>query len=267
MKDFRVVVLGSRGSAPLEGEIFSYYGGATSCIYVSVAGQNIVLDGGSGMMLLPDVLGNCKDMHLLLSHPHIDHIMGIMCCPMMFRPDIDVTIYAKEHEKMGAKAQINSAMHRPLWPVRSDAFCANVKYITCKDEFFIGDVKVSCLRGSHPGGSTIYRLDYGQKSLVYATDHELTEQNSHELESFANGCTLLLCDGQYLPTEVNHTRGYGHSSWENAAKVGVNCGAENLGIIHHSPFRTDEQLQDLERALQEIFPGGFFARMKGETCL
>ncbi len=267
MADFQITVLGSRGSAPIEGDLYSVYGGATSCIYVRAADQTILLDAGSGLMMLPEFIGDCKHISLILSHPHIDHIIGLLSCPVMFNPNIKIDIYSKLHEGLSAREQIDCVMTLPIWPINTHSFLADINYITCDDEFFIGDVRVRCESGNHPGSCTIYRLDYLDKSLVYATDHELTEQNFSYLEEFAKDCTLLLGDGQYTSSEIKSRTGYGHSSWEDMARLGMSCGAKKLGIIHHSPFRTDEDLDKMQLKMQTIFPGGFFTRIKGEISL
>ncbi len=264
MAEFRIKVLGTRGSVPIDGSDFSRYGGATSCISVEVAGQLIVFDAGSGFMLLPDTINNKNEIHILISHPHIDHLMGIMVCPLLFNPNNKINIYARKIDGRGPKEQIQTLMTNPIWPVTTDYFLSNINFITCEEYFNIGDVKVFCEDGWHPGGSTIYRLEYGEKSLVYATDYEINDFSRFRLESFAKDCSLLLCDGQYTRDELQSRRGYGHSAWEDAAELAIRCGAKNLGIIHHAPLRTDEQLDNMQSCMQDIYSGGFFTKILEE---
>ena len=51
--DNAITILGARGSVPVSGPAFSRYGGATTCIFVKLAGQLLVLDAGTGIMNLP----------------------------------------------------------------------------------------------------------------------------------------------------------------------------------------------------------------------
>ncbi len=267
MKDFQVLILGSRGTVAHEGSNYSSYGGATACVYLNVAGEIIVLDGGSGILSLPSVLQGNKDIHLFISHMHIDHIVGIMACPIFFDASYNITVYGVERFGKDVKTRLDSAMSPPLWPVNSDAFLANVKFVTCVEEFYIGDVKIDFMEGSHPGGCTVYRISHGEKSLVYATDYEITQQSSQRLEQFAKDCTLLLCDGQYTKDEVEFKVGYGHSCWEQAAELAIKSGAKQLGIIHHDPYRTDEMLYNMQKQLKEKFANGFFAHRREEKIL
>ncbi len=267
MEDFRVSILGSRGTCALEGESYSKFGGATSCIYVCVAGLTIVLDGGSGIMSLPKYLGNSKNIHLFLSHPHVDHIIGITTCPIFFDPEITINIYAKKHCGKTVEEQLNSLMQPPLWPVNTGSFTANVCFHTCEDNFSIGDINIKTLNCNHPGGSTAFRIDYSQKSLVYATDCELTDKNFSMVEDFARNCSFLLFDGQYTQEELAQKKGFGHSSYIQAAEIAKSCNAGQLGIIHHDPSRTDNQLYEMQETLKGIFKNGFFTRMGEEKTL
>ncbi len=264
MKDFVVSILGARGTIAHEGIDFLKYGGATSCVYINVADEAVVLDGGSGILSLPEMLGEKKVIHLLLTHMHIDHIMGIMACPLFFDKSMTINIYGCDVDGDLVKDRIDAALRPPLWPVNSDAFLAKVSYHSCNSGFFIGDVKIDCLEGFHPGGCTAYRLNYNGKSVVYATDFEITSNNIDELSDFAKDCTLLLCDGQYTEDEMKERKGFGHSSWESVCDLALNCGAKQLGIIHHDPYRTDKMLDDMQSKLRERFENSFFAHRREE---
>ncbi len=263
MNSFNVVFLGTRGTIACDGTNYVSYGGATSCVFVEVDGHTIILDGGSGILSLPEVIGNTKTVHLLISHMHIDHIKGVMACPIFFDPEFTINIYSAKRDEQDVKEQLDRAMSPPLWPVSSDAFSANVRFITCDDDFFIGNLRVSCLDGAHPGGSTAYRLECCGKSLVYATDYEIDSKTAESLIAFSKGCDLLLCDGQYTKSELLKKRGFGHSAWQDAAEVAIQSGAKRLGIIHHDPYRTDAALDEMQNELNRKLQNAFFAH-RGE---
>ncbi len=264
---FRVMVLGSRGSASVEGSSFSVYGGATSCTYVEAGGKYLVLDGGSGIMTLPYVMGSGKEIHLMLSHMHIDHISGMFVCPSFFDPGNTVNIYIEKKDGMGAQERFLEVMREPIWPVGPEMFTAKVNFIDRDTEFSIGDVKIATMQGSHPGGVVCYKIECDGKSLVYMTDCEITKDNIFSFATFAKGCTLLLCDGQYKHDEMHNRRGFGHSSWEQVAELAYMCGSPEIGIIHHDPIRTDMELYNMNALLQKVYPRGFFARMNEERYL
>ncbi len=264
---FRVVALGSRGSAAVEGSMFSVYGGATSCVYVMIDDVHIVLDGGSGIMSLPYVMGKGKNIHLLLSHLHIDHISGLFVCPSFFEKTNTLKLYAKRQEDDGIKERFCAVMSEPIWPVGPEAFLTGIEFIDCDNEFYIDDVKVRAMSGSHPGNVTCYRIEKGGKSVVYMTDCEITDENIFLFSDFAKGTDLLLCDGQYTHDEMPNRKGFGHSSWEQAAELAYMCAAKSMGIIHHDPTRTDTRLYEMNKLLQKVYPNGFFVKRNEEKYL
>lgn len=75
LKSFQMTVLGSRGSMAACRDDCSMYGGDTSCYMVRAGNETIFLDGGSGLASAPAVYP--KAPVILLSHLHLDHIMGL----------------------------------------------------------------------------------------------------------------------------------------------------------------------------------------------
>ncbi|WP_332912098.1 MBL fold metallo-hydrolase [Algoriphagus boritolerans] len=74
----KIKVWGCRGSLPTPGPENTIYGGNTSCIQVTHGETCIILDGGSGILRLGKYLNpNVKEIHVLFSHLHLDHTMGL----------------------------------------------------------------------------------------------------------------------------------------------------------------------------------------------
>jgi len=72
-------------------------GGNTSCVEVTGGGSRVILDAGSGIRALGDALmkrGEHKRVHLLLSHVHWDHVMGIPFFAPLYIPGSEVVIGA-----------------------------------------------------------------------------------------------------------------------------------------------------------------------------
>src|SRR4029077_7993362 len=74
--EFQLRFWGVRGTIPIAGASTLNYGGNTSCIEVHCAGRCFILDAGSGLKRLGDAL-QATHMDILLSHTHIDHILGL----------------------------------------------------------------------------------------------------------------------------------------------------------------------------------------------
>lgn len=263
-----VTILGARGTICVEGPRFARYGGGTACVLVQLGGETFVLDGGTGIMELARVLpAEQGPLHLLLSHPHFDHMLGLPSCPVFFDPARHVHLHAVPRAQLDARAQLERLMSPPLWPVGPDAFLAAVEYCDIQGDFQVGTVTVRVMEGTHPGGSTVFRLTHEDTSIVYASDCELDENTLPALASFAANCSLLLCDGQYSDAEFEQKRGFGHTSWRTAVRLAIACGAQQLRVLHHAPWRTDKELDTATPILQQLFANGAFARSGEEIEL
>lgn len=245
-----------------------HYGGATTCVFLRFGDQNIVLDCGTGMMELPKVLHkDDRQITVLLSHPHADHLLGLPMCPVVFDPAKQIHIYGAVRKGMDVRQQVCAFLAPPLWPVGPEQFPAKITFQNLPDLFCLGDITVESMDGAHPGGVSAFRLSGGGKSVVFMTDCTVTEKTLPELAEFARNCDLLLCDGQYSRQEWKGREHFGHSTWEAAARLGAVCGARRVRIIHHDPFRTDTQLDSAARELTAIHAGCTFARAGEEILL
>ena len=241
----KLTVLGTRGSVPVEGKDFEIYGGATSCYKVQAGNEEIYLDVGSGIVsALPKPTSNIT---ILLTHMHLDHLVGLPFFIALTQKDRLIDIYAAERVGLKPKDAIDRLISNPFWPCKIEGYPAKVSFHLLPKKFFIGEVEVDTLEGSHPKGSTIYKLTYQGKSLVHATDFEHNPEACEALIDFAKGCDLLLYDAQYTADEYERYRGYGHSTPEEGIKVAAEAGAKKLIFVHHAPLRTDEELAKLER--------------------
>lgn len=264
----KVVLLGTRGSVPVSGEEFLRYGGSTTCIFLRLAGQPIVLDAGTGMLGLSEVLEK-EEQHitLLLSHPHVDHLLGLPICRTVFDPKKKIDIYGATRNGKNVKEQVLSFLQPPLWPVGPEQLPANISFFDLPQRLFVGDVEIETMEGVHPGGVTLFRITGGGKRVVLITDCTLTEELFSELTEFARNCDLLLCDGQYSLSEWSGRENFGHSTWIDVAKLGVACGASKVRIIHHDPGRTDAELDHATMELTAIHKNCAFARAGEEVLL
>ncbi len=262
-----ITILGTRGSVSVSGKAFARYGGATTCALVHVKEQYIVVDAGTGLMSLPDEAMRAGTLPLLLTHPHIDHLLGFPLSPCAMRAGLRLDVYAKTRGGLDARAQFGRLIAPPLWPVEPEALPADIRFLELPDELSLGGVTVAAMEGRHPGGVSILRFEAEGKRVVFATDCTLTDDWLPALREFAGDCDLLLCDGQYSDEEWASRSAFGHSSWGYVARFAHACGAKRLRIIHHDPTRTDEQLDHAAEELRRIAPDYDFAKEGECICL
>ncbi len=249
LKELEIQFLGTRGTMPVNSKEFEIFGGATVCTLVKSKDSNIILDAGTGLMHIEDYIDikEQNELNILISHPHIDHILGLLASKIMFNSKIKINIYSVKRDNVSVKEQINILMKDPIWPVDVSAFMANVNFIDIKDYFEIKDFKISEIKGNHTGYSSVFKIEYKEQSIVYATDFEIDENSIDKLIDFSKNTDLLICDGQYSDETKKDKIGFGHSSWQEAVLVADKANANMLSIFHHDPYSTDEYLLEIEK--------------------
>jgi phosphoribosyl 1,2-cyclic phosphodiesterase len=259
---FSVTVWGSRGSTPMSGPAFVQYGGNTICIEVRCGAEVLLFDAGTG--IIPAGLNllarSVKNLNLFLTHSHYDHIQGLPFFAPLHKPDIAVTIASSHLEgRMKTLEIIQGAMRPPYFPVGPDVFKAAVSY----RDFMPGDVLepspgivMRTGRLHHPGGSTGYRIEYAGRAVAIVTDTEHTPgQLDDTVLRLIDGADLFLYDSAYCDEEMAKYQGYGHSSWQHAIRLAEAANVKAIGLMHHSPFHTDQDLERINALANERFSG------------
>jgi phosphoribosyl 1,2-cyclic phosphodiesterase len=271
-----------RGSIPTPGYETSRYGGNTLCVEVGLSGcgRTLIIDAGSGIRRLGDDLlarGRPPDglgVDLLLSHTHLDHILGLPFFGPLYRRDTRVTIYGPTISPSDRLEQvIGGQLCYRYFPVRQVELAARITYVDLREGVYdLGDgITLTATYLNHPLLCMGYRLDWGGRSVCTAFDTEpfrnlfVTdprdpaydelmalegEQAAREaglrMQAFFRGADLLIHDGQYTEQEYGAGRaGWGHSSIEQAIRAAEAAGCRRLALIHHDPMRSDTDLDAL----------------------
>ena len=243
----RVTVLGARGSVPACGRQFTGFGGSTSCYMVQAGEQTVFLDAGSGLVSAP--VDFSVPPVILLSHLHLDHILGLGMYPRLSQKGKRTDIYVPAAPGEDPQALLNGVYEPPYWPLTLKNYAGDVHISPLQAHLEAGGIAIDTLEGYHPGGCKVFRLRYNGKTLVYATDQEPDEDGFAKLAAFAKDADLLLFDGQYSEEEYESRRGFGHSTAQKGIALMQQCGAKKLLLIHHDPHSTDAELTARETAL------------------
>ncbi len=270
MNNLEILFLGTRGSIPIDSSYHMVYGGATTCTMIKANGQYIVFDAGTGFMNISDYLEidekSGTTLHLFVSHPHLDHILGLMACNYMFHPSVTIHIYGKSRDGLTIREQLEKLMVPPIWPVGVNSFSSTVIFHDVSDEIHINDITIYSIEGNHPGGCSVFRLEYKDSSIVYATDYEITEDTIQKLIDFSQDASLLICDGQYCDSNIAEKIGFGHSAWQSTVLVAQKASCHRLCITHHDPYSDDIYLTSIDNELKKI-SAEYFLAQKGRSII
>ena len=105
-------VWGSRGSLAAPGPDTLRYGGNTSCVEVRLErGPTLVLDAGTGMRALGVLMETepIDELHILLSHLHLDHLQGLGFFRPLFRPGVAGAEPGRPHQHLSLAASVPGA--------------------------------------------------------------------------------------------------------------------------------------------------------------
>ncbi len=245
---FQLTVLGARGSMAMGCRDNMLFGGDTSCYMVRAGDETVFLDAGSGIVSAPGSYP--KPPVILLSHLHLDHIMGLGMFPALSNRSQKSILYVPFcNDRTSAELQMNRVFAPPVWPLKLSEYEGGIEILPLPDSFGIGALQIETIPGNHPGGCLIFRLRFQGKTIIYATDYEHTESSFLKLIEFSRDADLLLFDGQFIDELYDEKRGFGHSTAEKGLELMGSSNAKQLLLIHHDPGSTDRILLTREKRL------------------
>ena len=242
---------GARGSMPVGTSEFGRYGGDTTCYSLHHDDDSLVtiIDAGTGLRLLtPQISQPGSTVTIVLTHYHWDHIQGLSMLAPMWAGDISLRIIGPG-DVAGA---VSGAISPPWFPVPIADM--NIEFIQATESFRLGEIEVTTFPLTHPQGGLGYRFHHDGRDVVVATDHESGTDADNALIRHADGADLLVHDAQYLPSEIESKRGWGHSTWEDAARISKLAGVGRLLMASHDPSRTDAAVDALVGEAAALFP-------------
>jgi phosphoribosyl 1,2-cyclic phosphodiesterase len=262
-----VRIWGCRGSVATPGADTVKYGGNTSCVEVRLAsGHVLVLDAGTG--LRPLGVGMAQDLpvelHILLTHLHLDHLQGLGFFRPLFAPDLNIQIWGPSSPVQGLEERIARYLSPPLFPVHLDDVPSNISFHDAPESAVtIGSATVRAAKVTHQGPTVGYRIEEDGKVLVYLPDHEPSIGNDLRTVStdwmsgydIARDADVLLHDAQYRDHEYGAHVGWGHSSITDTMEFASKARVERVVLFHHDPYHNDDDLDALLGEARAVWVG------------
>jgi phosphoribosyl 1,2-cyclic phosphodiesterase len=266
-EEFFVRFWGVRGSIACPGPDTLRYGGNTSCLEIRCGNRLLIFDAGTGLRPLGLALDaqGAVDADLYFTHTHFDHITGLPFFSSAHKKSNRLRFWAGHLKPDFALKQVLSAMMTdPLFPVPISIFGADCVF----HDFDVGttltpapDIKLKTAPLNHPNGATGYRVEYKGKSICYITDTEHVQgKPDQNILGLIERADLVIYDSTYTEEEYPRFAGWGHSTWQEGARLCQAAGAKRLVIFHHDPAHDDAFMDRVAAEAEKVRPGTVVAR-------
>jgi phosphoribosyl 1,2-cyclic phosphodiesterase len=254
--DFVVKFWGVRGSCPTPGKETVIFGGNTPCVEIQIGDKILIMDAGTGIRGLGlDFQQNDKKLNIdiFITHTHWDHIQGLPFFKPLYEADNTVTIYGyQDIDKL-----ITTQFQKKFFPVQFNELKSKVEFRTLESNSFIDlndKIRVNTMFTNHFGKNLAYKIESANKVLCYLGDLEHTKKLSSALINFVKGADLIIYDAKYTDQEYFDSKSErGHSTWQEGVKLAQAAGADKLILFHHSPLRSDKELERIENLAQAAY--------------
>lgn len=270
----RVRFWGTRGGIVSPGRATQRYGGNTPCVQVvgfqggkpgaamRPGNPHIILDGGTGLASLQMTLmrgpwGQGRgELHLLLSHYHWDHIIGLPFFAPMFVKGNRVVFYGASIKDL--RSSIKRLFTSVYSPVKgTQNLSADLEYRRVEPSGMeVAGFQVRAAENRHPSGALTFRIQYGPHVVVYSTDHGAGElEVDSRLVDLARGAHLWILDAPFTQEQRERREGWGHSSHLEAVKLALQAGVETAVLFHHNSEHDDGTLDRMGLEAAKVAAG------------
>jgi phosphoribosyl 1,2-cyclic phosphodiesterase len=232
---------------------FGGFGGNTPCIEVLGGPNNkdrIIVDGGSGIRQLGYELmaGPCGrgtgSVHILFTHFHWDHLIGLPFFTPIFIPGNKIHVYAVQPE---LPEVFKAVFKKPYFPVPLDKLASKIEYhiLEPRKPVKFGGITVTPYELDHPDPCWGYRFESDGKVFAHCVDTECVRASAADLGPdlpLYQNVDLMTFDAQYTLMETIEKVNWGHAAASLGLDIAMREGIKRVLFMHHDPASNMEKI-------------------------
>ncbi len=237
------------------------FGCHTTCVEVNCGDQQIIIDGGSGIRNLGDMMmkgqaGKGKAViHIFLTHFHWDHLIGLPFFAPHFIAGNEINYYAVQPE---LPEMVKIKFRRPMFPVPFESLGAKINFhiLEPRKALQLGEMMITPYQLDHPDPCWGYKIESGGKAYAHCVDTEGTRTSRESLGAdlpLYQGIDLMYFDAQYTLPELAEKANWGHSAAQLGLDLAFREGIKYVLFAHHDPGADTNQLYELKNQTREYY--------------
>jgi phosphoribosyl 1,2-cyclic phosphodiesterase len=208
-----------------------------------------------------------REVTVLLSHMHVDHIFGFPFFLPLYAPGWKLRVAVPAFSDHEARERLGRYLNGTFHPTRLRDVPAEVSFSAVRPgrDFDVGGFSVRPVRLNHPGGAVGYRIDVGDSSMVYVTDTapfarpgegvkagEAPSSAEARVLEVLQGADTVVYDTMYDYDEYLEKMTWGHSYPEYAISLCRHAGVRRLVLFHHLPDASDDMIDERAASFADV---------------
>ncbi|MCE3009122.1 MAG: MBL fold metallo-hydrolase [Proteobacteria bacterium] len=235
------------------------FGSHTTCVEMNAGDTQVIIDGGSGLHNLGEVMmkgpaARGKGVfHILMTHFHWDHLLGIPFFAPHFVKGNKIHYYAVQPD---LAQNIRIKFQKPMFPVPFESLPSEVSFhiLEPRKAFQLGDFSITPYQLDHPDPCWGYRVEAYGKKYAHCVDTEGTRTTREalglDLPLYQNA-DLMYFDAQYTLPELAEKANWGHSAAQLGLDIAFREKIKQVIFAHHDPGADTHAIYELKQQTED----------------